>query len=191
MPIKIPDHLPAVDVLHRENIVVMTQGRAITQDIRPLQILLVNLMPKKIQTEVQFSRLLGKYLIELILYLNNSVGVNFDVRRLSLHSAERLMYHNFAVGKRKAFAFRSRREQKRAHACRHTHADRGYVAFDIIHSVVYRHSRRYGAAGAVYIKRYILIGILRFKIEELRYHERRRGVVYFVSQKYYSVVQKS
>ena len=69
MPIKIPDHLPAVDVLHRENIFVMTQGRAVTQDIRPLQILLVNLMPKKIQTEVQFSRLLGNTALQIELEL--------------------------------------------------------------------------------------------------------------------------
>ena len=69
MPIKIPDHLPAVDVLHRENIFVMTQGRAVTQDIRPLQILLVNLMPKKIQTEVQFSRLLGNTSLQIELEL--------------------------------------------------------------------------------------------------------------------------
>ena len=69
MPIKIPDHLPAVDVLHRENIFVMTQERAVTQDIRPLQILLVNLMPKKIQTEVQFSRLLGNTSLQIELEL--------------------------------------------------------------------------------------------------------------------------
>ena len=69
MPIKIPDHLPAVDVLHRENIFVMTHGRAVTQDIRPLQILLVNLMPKKIQTEVQFSRLLGNTALQIELEL--------------------------------------------------------------------------------------------------------------------------
>ncbi len=65
MPIKIPDNLPAVDVLHRENIFVMSQGRAISQDIRPLQILLVNLMPRKIQTEVQFSRLLGNTALQI------------------------------------------------------------------------------------------------------------------------------
>ena len=69
MPIKIPDHLPAVDVLRRENIFVMTQGRAVTQDIRPLHILLVNLMPKKIQTEVQFSRLLGNTSLQIELEL--------------------------------------------------------------------------------------------------------------------------
>ncbi len=69
MPIKIPDRLPAVDVLHRENIFVMPQGRAVSQDIRPLHILLVNLMPKKIQTEIQFSRLLGNTSLQIELDL--------------------------------------------------------------------------------------------------------------------------
>ncbi len=59
MPIKIPDSLPAVKTLESENIFVMTENRAITQDIRPLKILIVNLMPKKIETETQFARLLG------------------------------------------------------------------------------------------------------------------------------------
>ncbi len=59
MPIKIPDDLPAVKTLASENIFVMTEKRAITQDIRPLQILILNLMPKKIETETQLSRLLG------------------------------------------------------------------------------------------------------------------------------------
>ena len=59
MPIKIPNDLPAVKTLHDENIFVMTETRAITQDIRPLKILLLNLMPKKIETETQISRLLG------------------------------------------------------------------------------------------------------------------------------------
>ena len=77
MPIKIPDHLPAVDVLHRENIFVMTQGRAVSQDIRPLHILLVNLMPKKIQTEVQFSRLLG----------NTSLQIELDLAAPASHTS--------------------------------------------------------------------------------------------------------
>ncbi len=59
MPIKIPNNLPAVKILNDENIFVMTETRAITQDIRPLKILLLNLMPKKIETETQLSRLLG------------------------------------------------------------------------------------------------------------------------------------
>lgn len=59
MPIKIPNDLPAVKTLADENIFVMTETRALTQDIRPLKILLLNLMPKKIETETQLSRLLG------------------------------------------------------------------------------------------------------------------------------------
>ena len=59
MPIKIPDNLPAVKTLESENIFVMTENRAITQDIRPLKILILNLMPKKIDTETQLARLLG------------------------------------------------------------------------------------------------------------------------------------
>lgn len=59
MPIKIPNDLPATEVLHNENIFVITETRALTQDIRPLKILLLNLMPTKIVTETQFARLLG------------------------------------------------------------------------------------------------------------------------------------
>lgn len=59
MPIKIPADLPATETLHKENIFVMTESRAMTQDIRPLKILLLNLMPTKIATETQLARLLG------------------------------------------------------------------------------------------------------------------------------------
>ena len=57
MPIKIPADLPAHDVLRREGVVVMSEETARRQDIRPLQIALLNLMPKKVQTETQFARL--------------------------------------------------------------------------------------------------------------------------------------
>lgn len=59
MPIKIPDNLPARKLLESENIFVMTSKRALKQDIRPLKILLLNLMPTKIVTETQLLRLLG------------------------------------------------------------------------------------------------------------------------------------
>jgi homoserine O-succinyltransferase len=59
MPIKVPDQLPAIETLHNENIFVMTEQRAHHQDIRPLQIILLNLMPMKMATEIQFLRLLG------------------------------------------------------------------------------------------------------------------------------------
>ena len=72
MPIKIPNNLPAAEVLHRENIFIMPEDRAISQDIRPLQILLLNLMPKKIQTETQLSRLLGNTPLQIELELINT-----------------------------------------------------------------------------------------------------------------------
>ncbi|MBO7365059.1 MAG: homoserine O-succinyltransferase [Lachnospiraceae bacterium] len=69
MPIIIPNDLPAVEILRQENIFTMEKERAHTQDIRPLRILLVNLMPKKIQTETQFSRLLGNTPLQIELEL--------------------------------------------------------------------------------------------------------------------------
>lgn len=69
MPIKIPDNLPAVKTLASENIFVMTNRRAISQDIRPLKILLLNLMPNKIETETQLSRLLGNSPLQVDLTL--------------------------------------------------------------------------------------------------------------------------
>ena len=69
MPIKIPNDLPAVQTLADENIFVMTETRAITQDIRPLKILLLNLMPKKIETETQISRVLGNTPLQIELTL--------------------------------------------------------------------------------------------------------------------------
>ena len=59
MPIKIPYHLPAREILEEENIFIMDEGRAAQQDIRPLNILILNLMPEKEKTERQLLRLLG------------------------------------------------------------------------------------------------------------------------------------
>ena len=69
MPIKIPNALPAAQTLQDENIFVMTETRAMTQDIRPLQIMLLNLMPTKIDTETQLSRLLGNTPLQVELTL--------------------------------------------------------------------------------------------------------------------------
>ena len=69
MPIKIPATLPAHDVLRREGVMVMSEETALRQDIRPLQIGLVNLMPKKVQTETQFARLIGATPLQIELTL--------------------------------------------------------------------------------------------------------------------------
>jgi len=59
MPIKIPDKLPALSVLNNENIFVMSENRAARQEIRPMQVALLNLMPNKIETEIQILRMLS------------------------------------------------------------------------------------------------------------------------------------
>ncbi len=78
MPIKIPNGLPAVRTLTEENIFVMTETRALTQDIRPLKIAIVNLMPTKIDTETQLLRLLG----------NTSLQVETDLIRTASHESK-------------------------------------------------------------------------------------------------------
>jgi homoserine O-succinyltransferase len=69
MPIKLPANLPAFDVLSREGVMVMSDTRAARQDIRPLHVGLLNLMPKKIQTETQFARLIGATPLQIELSL--------------------------------------------------------------------------------------------------------------------------
>ena len=78
MPIRIPNDLPAVKTLNDENIFVMTDTRATSQDIRPLKILVLNLMPKKIETETQLSRMLG----------NTPLQVELELMRTSTHQSK-------------------------------------------------------------------------------------------------------
>ena len=75
MPIQIPNDLPAAGVLQQENIFVMTQKRAESQEIRPLEIVLLNLMPTKIVTETQLSRVLG----------NTPLQVHLELMMVSSH----------------------------------------------------------------------------------------------------------
>ena len=65
MPIKIQDDLPARSILEDEHIFVMTQTRALSQDIRPLRIIILNLMPTKIETETQILRRLSNTPLQL------------------------------------------------------------------------------------------------------------------------------
>ena len=78
MPIKIPNGLPAQQILESENIFVMHEARAESQDIRPLRIALLNLMPTKIVTETQLSRLLG----------NTPLQVELELVQVSSHKAK-------------------------------------------------------------------------------------------------------
>lgn len=69
MPIKIPDNLPAFKTLNKENIFTITEDRAFHQDIRPLKIVILNLMPTKIDTETQILRLLGNSPLQIDIVL--------------------------------------------------------------------------------------------------------------------------
>ena len=69
MPIKIPDNLPAFNILNKENIFTITEDRAFHQDIRPLKIVILNLMPTKIETETQILRLLGNSPLQIDIVL--------------------------------------------------------------------------------------------------------------------------
>ena len=78
MPIQIPNDLPAAGILQQENIFVMKQTRAETQHIRPLEIVLLNLMPTKIVTETQLSRVLG----------NTPLQVHLELMMMSTHKSK-------------------------------------------------------------------------------------------------------
>ncbi|MGN0751017.1 MAG: homoserine O-succinyltransferase, partial [Treponema sp.] len=81
MPIKIQSELPACSILEKENIFVMTEKRASTQDIRPLKIAIVNLMPTKEVTETQLLRLLGNTPLQIeisLVRMENHQSKNTD-----------------------------------------------------------------------------------------------------------------
>ena len=100
MPIKIPDQLPATRTLRQENIFVMTETRAITQDIRPLQILLLNLMPTKADTETQLARVLGNTPLQIELEL---IAPSRHVSRNTSQQHMLTFYKTFAEVKSRTF----------------------------------------------------------------------------------------
>ncbi|XCB30743.1 homoserine O-succinyltransferase [Arcanobacterium hippocoleae] len=100
MPLIIPQNLPAYDVLGRENVFVMHRERAVGQDIRPIEILILNLMPTKTQTETQLARLLA----------NSPLQVNFTLLKTASHDSKNTsqahldaFYRTFAQVKKQCF----------------------------------------------------------------------------------------
>ena len=78
MPLRLPDRLPAIELLKQENIFVMDTSRASTQDIRPLRIAILNLMPIKITTETDLIRLLS----------NTPLQVEVDFMKIKSHTSK-------------------------------------------------------------------------------------------------------
>lgn len=87
MPIKVKSDLPATKILESENIFVMSEKRAVEQDIRPLKIIIVNLMPTKIQTETQLLRLLG----------NSPLQVDIELLQMATHSSKNTSPHHLTT----------------------------------------------------------------------------------------------
>lgn len=87
MPITLPETLPAFEILSREGVMVMSPNRAATQDIRPLRIGLLNLMPKKIQTENQFARLIGA----------TPLQIDFQLIRMTEHQTKNTAAEHMAT----------------------------------------------------------------------------------------------
>lgn len=87
MPIKVSNDLPAAKVLESENIFVMPERRAMSQDIRPLKIVIVNLMPTKIETETQLLRLLG----------NSPLQVDIELLQMVSHISKNTSKHHLTT----------------------------------------------------------------------------------------------
>lgn len=87
MPIKVKSNLPATRILESENIFVMSEKRALKQDIRPLKIIIVNLMPTKIQTETQLLRLLG----------NTPLQVDIELLQMATHKSKNTSPHHLTT----------------------------------------------------------------------------------------------
>ena len=100
MPIRIPARLPAHDVLRAEGVMVMSEGTALRQDIRPLQIGLVNLMPNKARTETQFARLIGATPLQIELTL---IRMTEHVSRNTPAEHLRAFYQTFAEARSRRF----------------------------------------------------------------------------------------
>ena len=87
MPIKIHSNLPAKKILEEENIFVMPEDRADSQDIRPLKIIILNLMPTKVETETQLLRLLG----------NSPLQVDIELMQTATHVSKNTSAHHLTV----------------------------------------------------------------------------------------------
>ena len=100
MPLRIPDRLPAIDILKKENIFVMDNSRAHTQDIRPLKIVVLNLMPLKITTETDLIRLLSNTPLQLevtFMKLKSHTPKNTPIEHMMM------FYKDFNILKRQKF----------------------------------------------------------------------------------------
>ena len=100
MPIKVSDSLPATEILNRENIFVMTETKALRQDIRPLEIVILNLMPTKITTETQLLRVLGNTPLQInVMFMHTKTHLSKNTSKSHIET----FYNTFDEIKDKKF----------------------------------------------------------------------------------------
>ena len=133
----------------------------------------------------------GKDLIEALRDLQYLLCLDLYISALTLAAAGGLVDHYLRIRQGNTLALCTGREEERAHRGRKADTYRGHIGLDILHSVIYREACGNAAAGAVDIKLYVLIGILRFKIQKLRDDQARGGVVDFLGKHDDAVVEKS
>src|SRR5471032_1859080 len=134
---------------------------------------------------------LGHQCIEALTNKQDFLGVNFDVRRLALEAAQRLVNHHARVRQAVTLALGARGEQERAHAAGLTDAGRRHVWLDELHGVVDRHTRRHRTARGVDVKMDVLVRVFRFKEQQLRADQVGHVVLYRADQKDHSFLEQA
>ena len=120
--------------------------------------------------------MLGQKLVQPFADDKDLLGVDVDIRRLTLGAAAGLVNHGARVGEAETLAFRAARQQKRPHAGRLADTGGVHIGFDELHGVVHRQACCHRAAGAVDVEVDVLVGVLRFEEQKLR-HDQVRHVV--------------
>ncbi|EON20499.1 prolipoprotein diacylglyceryltransferase [Cupriavidus sp. GA3-3] len=139
----------------------------------------------------RLARHLGQDGVEPLAQVQDLARLNLDVRGLAARAAQRLVDHDARVGQRRTLALGASRQQERAHACRHAHAQRGHVRLDELHGVVDRQPRRYGTARRVDVQRHVLVGVLALEEQQLGHHQVGGLVVDLAHHEHHALLQQA
>ena len=135
--------------------------------------------------------MLGQQSVELFLQVEDFLGVDFNIRRLSLETTQRLMNHDARVGQHEALALGAGGEQEGAHAGGLADAQGGHVRLDETHGVVNRHACGNRTARRIDIQVDVLVRILRFQEQQLRHNQIRGHVVHRPDHKHHPLFQQT
>src|SRR3990167_152119 len=137
------------------------------------------------------STVLGHQYVETLTDEEDFLGVNFDVRRLALETAQWLVNHHTRVRQAVTLALGTSGQQESAHAARLTNTGGGHVRLDELHGVVDRHTRRHRTTWRVDVKMNVLVRIFRFKEQQLRTDQVGHVVLYRADKKDHSLLEQA